>query len=269
MSIIRTAPAPTRATSSVTLSAGLINIPLSVFTAVETTSVTRREFLNGNPDIPVGRSPIRKDDGTIIFQGDVVRMAEASNGTWVPLDDDEIAGVAGTPGGCEVVSFVPVKDTGHYLTDGLYQVRPKNDKRGGAAATAAFGLLLAGMAARKVHALVRLTMRGTPRYGLLTTDGDLFMIATADGIREALPLPTVKPAKAELAMVCSLIDAIGIETPTVVDDTAPKVQAFVDSKAGPGNVTAIKSAAPAALPVDLTEMLEASIKAAKAKKVAA
>jgi DNA end-binding protein Ku len=255
----------------VTLSAGLINIPLSVFTATETTAVTRKEFLNGDPNIPVGRAPIRKDTEAIVHTADVTRMVEADNGTWVTLTDDEVAGCVGAPGGCEVVSFVPVKDAGRYLTDGLYQVRPKVDKRGGAAATAAFSLLLAGMAARKVHALVRITMRGTPRYGLLTVEGDLLMIATADNVREALPLPDHKPSKAEVTMVCSLIDAIGIESPTVVDDASPKVRAFVNEKAGPGNVTAIKSAAPLSAPVDLTEMLTASIEAAKAakKKVAA
>lgn len=268
MSIIRTAPAPIKSMSSVTLSAGLINIPLAVYTAVEATGISRKEFLNGNPDIPIGRVAIRKDNDEVVSSADVIRMAESDNGTWVTLTDDEIAGCVGAPGGCEVVSFVPVKDAGLYLTDGLYQVRPKNDKRGGAASAAAFSLLLAGMAARKVHALVRIAMRGTPRYGLLTTDGDLLMIATADSVREALPLPDHKPSKAEVTMVCSLIDAIGIETPTVVDDASAKVREFVNSKAG-GKVTTIKAAAPVSPPIDLTEMLSASIEAAKAAKKAA
>lgn len=269
MSIIRNAPAPSRATSSVTLSAGLINIPLSVYTAVETTAVVRREFLNGNPDVPVGRAPIRKDTDAIVHQGDVTRMAQADSGAWVQLDDDEVAGCVGTPGGCDVVSFVPVKDAGRYLVDGLYQVRPKNDKRGGVAATAAFSLLLAGMAARKVHALVRVTMRGTPRYGLLTVDGDLLMIATADSVREALPMPEHKPTKAEVTMVCSLIDAIGIEAPVVVDDTAPKVRAYVNDKATSKGVAPLKAVPAPPVMVDLTDMLEASIKAAKAARKAA
>jgi Ku protein len=267
MSIIRTAPAPTRSTSSVTLSAGLINIPLSVYTAVESTSVVRREFLNGDPDIPVGRTPIRKDTDAIVSQGDVVRMAQADNGAWVALTDDEVAACVGAPGSCEVVTFVPAKDAGQYLTDGLYQVRPKNDKRGGAAATAAFALLLAGMTARKVYALVQITMRGTPRYALLTTEGDLLLIATADSVREALPLPDHKPSKAEVAMVCSLIDAIGIDAPAVTDDVSPKVRAFINDKAASSGAT-VPEALPRPVVVDLTAALEASIKAAKAAKAA-
>lgn len=268
MSIIRNAPAPTRATSSVTLTAGLISIPLSLYTSVESTNVVRKEFYNGNPDISVGRVAVRKDNGVVIQTTDVVRMAQASNGTWVELTDDEINGCISVSG-CEVVSFVPVKDAGQYLTDGLYQVRPKNDK-GGAAAAGAFSLLLAGMATRKVHALVRFAMRGTPRYALLTADADLLLIATADAVREALPLVAMKHDKAQVAMVVSLIDAIGVDTPVIVDDIAPKVQAFVDDKASKGGV-ATTATAPAAAPniIDLSEMLAASIAQAKSRKKAA
>jgi non-homologous end joining protein Ku len=269
MSITRTAPAPTRATSSVVLSAGLISIPLAVYTSVESTNVTRREFFNGNPDIPVGRISIRRDTEAAITSDDVTRMAQADDGTWVVLTDDEVVDCVGRAGGCEIVSFVPVKDASQYLTDGLYQVRPKNDKRGGAAAVAAFSLLLAGMCSRKVHALVRFSMRGTPRYGLLTAEGDLIPVATADGIREALPLPsTSKPSKAELDMVTSLIDAIGVDAPVVIDDVSPVVRAYVNDKASKGGVA---SSSPSSPPpggdvVDLVERLQASIDAVKAGK---
>jgi DNA end-binding protein Ku len=265
MSLIRTAPAPTRTTSSVILSAGLINIPLGVYTATEPTTVHRKEFLFSDPEVSVGRAPIRKDTDEVISTGQIIRMAQAESGAWVKLTDEEVASIVGASGSCEVVSFIPTKDAGCYLTDGLYQVRPKDEKRGGAAAKAAFALLLAGMTARKVNALVRITMRGTPRYALLTPDGDLLMIATADSIREPMPLPDHKPSKAEVAMVCTLIDAIGIDTPTVVDDISPKVQAFVNDKAVRDNV-ALPEAAPKPVVVDLTAALAASIDAAKAAK---
>jgi non-homologous end joining protein Ku len=266
MSITRTAPAPTRATTSVVLTVGVVPIPLSLFTAVESTAVIRHEFFNGDATVSVGRAPIRKDTGDLIHQSDVTRMAQADDGTWVLLDDDEVEASSGAPGGCEVVTFVPVKDVGQYLTDGLYQVRPKADKRGGAAATAAYATLLAGMTARKVVALVRVKLRGTPRYGLLTTTGDLLLIATADAVREALPLPDVKPAKADVAMMGQLIDAIGVSTPVVVDDWSPRIRGYVNDKAAANPAPATK--APANV-VDITAVIAASIDAAKAAKSAA
>lgn len=266
--IIRTAAAPNRATATLTLSTGLITIPLSLYTSIEPTSVGRREFFRGDPGIGVGRSPIRRDTGEVIDYADVTRMTQAADGTWVELTDDEIADCTIERGTCEVVCFVPVKDAGRYLTDGLYQLRPKREKRGGSAAEAAFGLLLAGMKARKVHALVRFAMRGPARYGLLTVDGDLFTLATADAIREALPMPAVKPERSQVAMVCSLIDAIGIDAPRLDDETATAVSAYVNEKAArsgpPAQIKAVKAVAQG----DLMEALQASIDAAKKGKVA-
>lgn len=270
MSITRTAPAPNRATSSVVLSAGLINIPLGIYTSVESTSVSRREFFGGDPDISVGRVPVRRDTDAAIDSADVVRMAQADDGTWVALDDSEIADCLGLTGGCEVISFVPIAKADSYMTDGLYQVRPKNDKKGGPAAAAAFSLLVAGMRKRKVHALVQFAMRNTPRYGLLTADGDLLLVAPADSVREALPMPTGKPAKAEVDMVCSLIDAIGVDAPTVTDGFSPKVRQYVNDKAKKGGVKPTGAPAPkAAVVVDIMASLEASIAAEKAKAKAA
>ena len=267
MSIIRSAAAPQRSTTSVTLLAGMLAVPLAVYTGTETTSVVRREFLGGNPDIPVGRVSVRRDTNEPVDMADVTRMAQSSNGTWVTLDDDEIASVAGPSGGCEVIEFVPVDKADRYLTDGLYQLRPKTDKRGGAATSAAYGLLLAGMAQRKVHALVQVTMRGTPRYALLTSGGDLLTIATADSIRQRRDLPSVQPSTAELDMVCQLIDAIGVGAPTLVDDVSVKVQQYVDGKAATGGVTQSGAALPPGpAPIDLAAVLQASIDAAKAAK---
>ena len=88
------------------------------------------------------------------------------------------------------------------------------------------------MAKRKVCALVKVAMRGPARYALLTCDGDLILVHTADQVRERTPMVTVSYSKAEVDMVAALIDAVGIDTPTITDDTAPAVQRFVDAKAG-------------------------------------
>jgi non-homologous end joining protein Ku len=209
---------------------------------------------------------IRKDTDAVVERHDVTRMTQADNDTWVVLDDAEIAECVGLSGAAEVVCFVPVADTGCYLTDGLYQVRPKSDKKGAAAATAAFGLLLAGMRVRKVHALVRFAMRSTPRYALLTAEGDLLVIVTADGIRQAMPLIDTKPSKAEVDMVATFIDAIGIETPTVLDDFSPKVREYVNRKATTGGVVPTAAPLVATNVTNIADLLAASIEAAKAAK---
>jgi non-homologous end joining protein Ku len=259
------APAPARATTTITLSVGVLAVPLSVYSGTEGTRVARKEFFQGNPDIAVGRSPVRKDDGTVINQDDVVRMAQASTGAWVELTDDEIADCTSPRGLAEVEAFVPVKHLDQYLCEGVVQVRPKREKgKANPAVEKAYAVLLAGMKARKVAALVKVAMRGPARYGLLTADGDLLLVYTADAVRERTPMITVSYSKAEVDMVAALIDAVGIDTPTITDDTAPVVAAFVEAKAK--GVKAPARAATPAVTTDIMATIAASIDAAKAKK---
>lgn len=259
------ASAPTRAHTTITLSAGMVSIPLSVYTSTESTRIARKEFFRGDVNIEVGRAAIRKDTGEVIHSTDVVRMAEATNGARVEITDDEVAAATSPKGLAEVISFVPVKEFGQYLTEGLYQVRPKREKgKANPAVEQAFGMLLAGMRVRKVGALIKVAMRGPARYAILTTEGDLLLVLPADGVRQSLPLDMpAAVSKAHVAMATSLIDAIGIGAPVVTDDTAPVLQAFVDAKAA-------GLPAPAAVPVapidNLMAAFEASIEEAKSRK---
>lgn len=265
------AAAPNRATTSITLSFGLVNIPLSVYTGTEATRVARKEFFNGDPGIEVGRAAIRKDTGEVIEATDVTRMALADSGAWVTLTDDEIAACTSPRGLAEIVSFVKVKDAGKYLVEDVKQVRPKREKgKSNIAADKAFVMLSTAMASRKVMALVKVAMRGPARYALLDDKGNLFLIYTADAVRQWMDFPTIETApvtEQELNVALMLIDAVGIEAPTLVDTTAPVVQAYVNEKASgieppPAPVTAEVN------PVDLMEQLLASLAAAKGTEVA-
>ena len=262
------APAPNRATTSVTLSFGLVNIPLSLYTGTEATRVSRKEFLFGSEaTIEVGRAAIRKDTGEVIDTTDVVRMAQADSGAWVALSDDEIAACTSPRGLAEIVSFVRVKDAGKYLVEDVKQVRPKREKgKANPAAERSFALLMTAMAKRKVMALVHVAMRGPARYALLSSDGDLFLVYTADAVRNRIDLPSASCTEAELNVANMLIDAVGIEAPTLIDTTAPVVQAFVNDKAKGIEVPAVVH--PEVGPVDLMQQMLDSIAAAKGSKSA-
>ena len=263
------AAAPQRGTYTVTVAFGLLNIECAAYTGTEETRVSRREFLNGDPNIPVGRSPIRKDTGEVVSNDDVVRMAEADNGAWVALSDEEITACTAPKGVAEIISFVKVKETGQYLTENVLQIRPKATKgKVNAASAKAFALLLTGMDSKKVVALVKVAMRGPARYALLDAMGNLFLIKTADAVREPRPLDIgFDFSKQELALAETLIDTVGIDAPVVTDDTAPVVQAFVNEKASGAPAPVVPT--PAAIPTDIMADLMASIDAEKAKKGAA
>ncbi len=266
MTATATAQSPVRAHTSFTLSWGLVSIPVSVFTGTEATRVARSEFIETEAgDVPVGRAPIRKDDGTVVDQALVVRKAEASNGVWVILTDDEIADATSAQRGLGTIeAFVPVKALGSYLAEGQAQVRPKVEKgKPNPAADKAFALLLRAMKSRKVVALVKVALRGPARYALLDTEGTFTFIHTADAIRQARPLPEVAINKAELAMAEMLIDSVGVEAPVLTDDNAPLVRKFVDAKAAGKTPTITTTPSPT---VDIMSAIAESIDAVKASK---
>ncbi len=260
---IAAADQPTRAHTSFTLSWGLMSIPVSVYTGTQATRVARSEFVQVDEQwIPVGRSPIRKDTGEVIDTADVVRRAEASNGAWVELTDDEIADATSIVRGQGTIEcFIPVKNVGRYLAEGQAQIRPQMTKgKANPAAEKAFALLLKAMKGRKVVALVRVALRGPARYGLLNSEGVLTLVYTADQIREHRSFNVASLSDPEIAMAEALIDAVGVDTPLLVDTNAPLVQQFVDGKAKGQPVPEAKAQP---VMVDVMAALEASIEAAK------
>src|SRR5262245_18666666 len=229
------APSPTRPYTSITIGYGMVTFgPLSVYTSTEETRVSRQEFLHGDINIPVGRSPIRKDTGAVVETADVTRMAKATNGNYVILTDDEIATCTLPRGIAEIVSFVHRDEFDAYLTENLYQVRPKVDKgKHNPAVERAFAVLLAGLRERNVGALIKVSVRGPARYAILTAEADLLMVKSVDHVRQPLPLADLDAVPVrERNMAVQFIDAIGIASPAIIDDTAPVVQGFVDAKAG-------------------------------------
>jgi non-homologous end joining protein Ku len=214
--------------------------------------------------VEVGRSPIRKDTGAVIESYDVIRHAQADTGEWVILTDDEIVDCTSPKGVGEIVSFVPVKSVGEYLAENQSQVRPKAEKgKENPAAAKAFALLMATMKANKVVALIKVALRGPARYGLLDSTGTFTLVYTADAVRQPRPVTEYTFSKAELDMAKALVEAVGIDTPVITDDTAPVVQEFVNSKAT--GVIFVPASTPEPT-IDLAAALMASVEAAKAAK---
>lgn len=253
------ASAPSRSTGTITLSWGLITIPLSYYSGTEETKVARKEFVNGSPERPAGRQVIDKVLGTAVGPESIKKMAQATSGVWVELSDEEIAACTLPKGLAEIVSFLPNSRKMGYVPEGTYaQVRtPKIKGKSNPAQEKAFALLLKAMDEADVTALVKFSLRGPARYGILDTHGDLTVVRTSSEVREALPLPEVTIAPAELSLAAQLIEAVGISVPNIEDDTAEAVQAFVDSKAV--GVAAPVLAPPTAMSDDIMAMLTASL----------
>jgi non-homologous end joining protein Ku len=264
---------PNRSTSSFTLSWGLLNIPVSAYAGTEEVRVQRKEFCKhvdgeGNESWqPVGRAITDKSDGSIIDRSDVVRMAESTSGVWVELDDDEIAAATLPRGLAEVETFIATRNVGQYLTEGLYQVRPRRVKgKSDPSGVKALGLLFEAMKARKVVALVKVSLRGPARYALLDAEGNMRFVVTADAVRTPMDMPVATITKQERELALALIDSVGVTTPKLVDTSALAIQAFVDQKAAGVVPEAPAEPAPTS---DLLGDLLASIASRKEKEAVA
>lgn len=261
------APIPTRSSGSIVLSWGLLTIPLSVYASTESTSLTRKEFVDKDPERPVGRAAIDKNTGEIVEPSSITRMAQADDGTWVELTDDEIRSCTLERGLAEIVTFVPIASASQYLVEDLAQVRPQSTKgKTNPSVDRAFALFLAAMKDQQVVALIKYSVRGPARYGLITPDGNLLMIRTADQVRSRLALTTFDVSDQELELAKTLIESVGIDAPMLTDDTAFKVKQLVNSKAAGAAPVQPTSTAPASAPIDLAATLMASIQAKKAER---
>jgi DNA end-binding protein Ku len=230
---IAQAPEPTRSTGTITLSWGLVNMSLAIYSSTEEVSLGRKEFVGGDPARPAGRAPIDKTTGKIVDQADIKRLSQADNGMWVEVSDDELAGVIGVRNVAEILAFVPEMNAlSQYVPDGYYQLRPKQNKNvPDPASNKAFSLLSAVMDQMGVYALVRLALRGPARYGLVTPQGELIFVHSTDEVRWAKPLVRAPLDPKEVEMARNLVEAIGIGTPELPNHTARELIKLVNAKA--------------------------------------
>jgi DNA end-binding protein Ku len=258
-----TASAPNRSTTSLTISFGLINIPVSVYTATVDTKTVRHEFTKDGH--PVGRKLVDKVTGDEVAYGDIIKAVEHGS-VLVPLDDDEIAEATGHESGvAPIVGRIPLASLAtDFITEKVYQLRPKSDKKVKTANDKAFALLVETLAASDEAALVKVSIRGAvARWGAVTPDGYLRILHSADQVREALPLPDADLSDAELALAKQLLAAIpSVDVTALRDESSELVEEFVATKAealaaGGEVVAPVKVEAPS--PYDLLSQIQASM----------
>lgn len=229
---------PSRSSGTITVSWGLMSIPLAVYSGSESVNVARNEYVDGLADHPAGRAIIDKTTGDIVTSDRIRKLAKATDGSLVELSDDEIAACTSPKGLAEIVSFVPPEGIWEYVPEDIAQVRPPSTKgKIDHGVSMAFSLLIQAMKERNVCALVKFSIRNAARFALITPDGYLIYVKTADQIRKAkaLPVAPVDPKYLDLAM--QLIDQVGKGAPVLKNDTAEKIREYVDVKATTGAVS--------------------------------
>jgi DNA end-binding protein Ku len=257
-----------RAIWSGSISFGLVNIPVKLYSAISEKTV-RFNQLDRRNGARVRQLRVNAETGEEVPWEDIVKGYEISKGTYIQITDDELAAFAPEiTHTLDLECFVGLDEIDPIFFDGAYHVAP--DK-----AAKPYALLVRAMEQSHKVAIARFVMRSKqylaalrPREGTLL----LSMMVYADEINPVSDIPEldglddVVVDDRELAMANQLIDSLTepFDPELFHDHYREQVLELIDRKAAGELIAPDITPAPSAdKVVDLMAALEASVAAAK------
>ena len=263
-----------RSIASLSLSFGLVSIPVKLYSATETSGTVRFNLL-AKDGSRLKQQYVSEKDQQVVARADMVKGYEFEKDRFVLFSAEELKALeeASSPA-IEIMAFIPEKSVDPLYYDKAYLIAP--DKRGG-----------------KPYALLAEAMRQSGRCALAkwawksrqvvvqvrpVEDGMVLQqLLYADEVRSLkdLDIEPVAVTQGELQLALQLIDQISEDAydPTkYVDEEKQRILAAIDAKiAGKQVVASAHDEAPSSAQViDLMDALRASLgkKAAAAKPAA-
>ena len=247
------------------ISFGMVVVPVKLYTATDSHDVSFRQVHREDG----GRIQFRRFCsvcGVEVPYADISKGFEQPTGDVVILTDDDMATLPlSTVKAMEVTQFVDANKIDPLLFDKSYYVLPNPTGEN------AFALLVQAMKRRHVAGLIKVSLRQRESLGIVTErDGGLVLtlLRWPDEVREQLtPSPITNLNENVIDQATSLIDVMtGPFVPGEhTDKYTEAVHELVAAKtAGVALELTEKRSEPA--PLDLGDILKASVAAAKAKK---
>jgi len=262
-----------RSIASLTLSFGLVSIPVKLYSATESAATVRFNLLSKDGS-RLKQQYVSATTGKVVERADIVKGYEFEKDRFVLFSPDELKALDESASHViEIVSFVPEKSVDPIYYDKAYFLAP--DKRGGKP----YALLMAAMRKSGRCALARWSWRAKQYVVQIRAAEDglvLQQLLYADEVRSLKDLDIEKAdySSAELNLALQLIEQNAEDTydPRQFEDEEKKriLKAIDEKIAGKQIVAAETPEAPAgAQVIDLMEALRASLgkKAGKPAKV--
>jgi len=250
------------------LSFGLVNVPVALFTATEDRSIRFNQFQAGTSD-RVRNRRVNERTGDEVPYEEIVKGFDLGGDEYVLLSPDEIAAIApGRSRTIDIMAFVDLAEIDPVYFDRPYYVAPVG-KKTGKGAEHAYALLAEAMRRADKVAIASFVMRDK-QYLVAVRPGPeslvLEILHYADEVRDpmkeidTLPVDTKFEAK-ELDMAAMLIESM--TEPWQPEDHRDvyreRLETLIEQKSAGGVVT-VEGPEPEAAPVtDLLAALEASI----------
>ncbi len=258
-----------RAIWSGSITFGLVNVPVKLYTATQPKDVRFHQFEKGSGKRVHNKRVAEGTDKEVAYD-DIVKGYEVHKGEFVIVTPDELEAVApGRSSTIDIEDFVDLTDIDPIYYERTYYVGPAND-----AAARTYRLLVDAMADTGKAAIGRFVMRTKEYLAALRADDALLVLETlffADEIRDAHDaVGAVKRAKVgdrELRIARQLIDSMATEwDPTRYADTyRERVLDLIERKAK-GEEIVVSEPEQRAPVLDLMAALEQSLDAAREGK---
>ena len=257
-----------RAIWSGTISFGLLNVPVKLYSAVARRNIALREIRESDSARIKHRRVAEGTDEEVPYEN-IVKAYELSPGQYVPLGKDEMAALAPEKSrAIDVQDFVDIEEIDPMYFDSPYYLGPAESSE------KAYSLLAAAMESSGKAAIARFVFRNKEHLSALRASDGVLTLTTMRFADEVVPageldvLPDKKPkvAKREREMAEQLIDSLStnFEPSSYRDEYREQLLALIERKAEGKEIVAPEVEKPKATKApDLMAALEESIAAAK------
>jgi DNA end-binding protein Ku len=261
-----------RAIWSGSISFGLLNVPVRLYSAVARRNIALREIRESDSARIKHRRVAEGTDEEVPY-GEIIKAFEVTPGQYVPISKDEMSALAPEKTrAIDVQDFVDLDEIDPIYFDSPYYLGPAEG------AEKAYSLLAAAMAASGKVAIARFVFRNKEHLAAIRTSNGVLTLTTmrfadevvpASELEEVLPDKAPKVAKKEQEMAEQLIESLSTEFDPggYRDEYREQLLGLIERKAEGKEIVTPETEEPQATKApDLMAALEESIAAVKDKK---
>jgi len=250
------------------LSFGLVNVPVGLFTATEDRTVHFNQFQAGTGD-RIRQKRVNERTGDEVEYADVVKGYDLGGGEYVIITPEELESVEpGRSRTIEIIDFVDLDDIDPIYYKSTYFLAPQGEQ-----AVRAYALLRQAMIEEKKVGVATLVLRSKqhlvairPTRAVLALETMYFADEVRDPAKEIDSVPgdmTFKGRELDTAKLLVESMASPWDPANYHDEYRKKVEDLIEEKRQ-GKAIVVERAAPEPTPVvDLMEALQASVEAAR------
>lgn len=253
------------------ISFGLLNVPVKLYSAVSSRSISFRELREGD-NARIRHRRVAEEDGEEVPYEKIVKGYEIAPEQFVVLSKQELEDLAPKKTkAIQIEDFVDLDEIDPIYFDRPYYLGPQQG------AERAYALLVQAMHEQRKVAIARFVMRNKESLAAIRATGDVLTLATMRFSDEVVPpeqldgllgeAKEVEPKKKEIEMAKALIDSLASEfNPSAYkDEYREELLALIERKARGEDVVSVETEAPKPTKApDLMAALEESLAAVKA-----